>query len=218
MERWLKEHPATALFGLGLGLGGLLFIAWAKSGEPIALAGAVLMFAIAVLGDRLRKAPGGWEFDPATRDRVADKVKELRPPQMETRTAEDSLTISDSAVAVVHHGSLTAEAVIVAADAMKKAASPEELAERIVEYVQLRSVPGLRALSDDRIRLEQSLFGAILRLQTLRTSGAEARDPERLAEALSQIETFWSRPEQLSDERVVNTTVLVEAVIKDMAG
>jgi hypothetical protein len=130
-------------------------------------------------------------------------------------TTEDTVgPITDKVQATLTRGSsFTADAVL---RSMQRAANPEELAERVVEYVSLRTVPGLRGLSPDRIRLETDLFAAILVLQTRRSEGAQARDPGRLASALERIEEFWSRPELLSDEAVSNTTALVRAVIADM--
>jgi hypothetical protein len=66
--------------------------------------------------------------------------------------------------------------------------------------VSLRSVPGMRALSAERIRLEQDLFGAILQLRTLRSRGARPRDSRQMDKVLGRIEAFWSTPEGLSDE------------------
>lgn len=57
------------------------------------------------------------------------------------RTAEDTVgPIAESVTAkVIRHGSIQAGAVIAAADAIKLAATPNELAERVAEYVTLRT-------------------------------------------------------------------------------
>ncbi len=192
----------------------------------------MLLIVIGLLGDRLKKAPGGWEFYS---QRVSGKVLARWPPPQPI-TGEGAVavgtrlggtgTVSGSADAmlgpihdvvtasVFRGGSFTAAAVIAAADAMEHAATPEELAERVVDYVNLRGVPGMRALSAERIRLEQDLFGAILELQTLRSRGARPRDTRQMDKVLDRIEAFWSTPENLSDEAVADSTVAVREVLK----
>ena len=197
-------------------------------GWPLAVVALALIFRVELgelIGRISRAKAGPVEVWTEVRDKIADKVVVAASPTMAAgsgqalgavvRTAGESLTLSDRAAAKVTRGAqFTADAVIAA---MKQAATPEELAVRVVEYVSLRTVPGLRALSPERIRRERELFGAILELQTLRASGAQPHDAQRLAEALEQIEVFWSRPELLSDEAVDGTTALVRGVIEDMA-
>lgn len=52
--------------GLSVGLGLQLLILGIALANPFLLTGSLLMFVIAVIGDRLKKAPGGWEFLPGT--------------------------------------------------------------------------------------------------------------------------------------------------------
>lgn len=226
MEERFRRNPIAVSLGLGV----VLFIAWIVTREPVALIGALILFVVALLGDRLKKAPLGFEF---FRDRVVRQVRtEAPPPAARTASGQAGGTVASSEPIVVRVpagelkletlpptvviGTLTSDAVVAAAKAMESAATPEELAERVVEYVELRTVPGLRGLSDERIRREKELFGAILELQTLRARGARAGNPGRLQEALDRIGVFWTRPEQLSDEAIVDATALVRAVIDDM--
>ncbi len=248
MNDWLQRNRPLVTLVLAIGLGVVLLIAWAVTREPVALGGSLLLFVVALMGDRLKKAPFGWEFYRA-KFNVALRA-EAPPPvigsgaftaaaakvrgtgTVQERGAEDSLTFRDEATAVVVRppsGGLrleaipptvvvgSAQALIAASDALDQAATPEELAGRVVDYVGLRTVPGLRGLSEERIRREQDLFAAILRLQTLRSRGIQPQDARRLAQAVERIAAFWSRPEHFSDEAVENTTALVRAVIEDMS-
>lgn len=234
MNNWIAENDAALRLGLSVGLGLLLLILGIALANAFLLTGSLLMFVIAVIGDRLKKAPGGWEF---YRGRIASRAKAERPPPTDpkvvVRTAEDSLTTTDRVEGqvvraptvdnrgkvfppTVVQGSFTADAVIAAAKSLDTAKTPEELADRLIEYVEIRSVPGLRGLSTDRIRLEQELFGAILELQSLRKDGYEPSDEERLEEALRKIVTFWDHPERLADQEVGSLTTLVRDVIAGM--
>lgn len=133
------------------------------------------------------------------------------------RVAEETIgPITERVDAKVTRGDQEATDALIAA--MRHASSPEELAERVVQYVGLRTVPGLRGLSADRIRREKDLFGAILELQTLRSRGVQPSDAWRLGAALDQIELFWTRPELLSDESVEDLTAQIRAVIADIGG
>lgn len=198
----------------------------------LAWPGAIIVFSlvfrpqVVALLDRIRKAKIGSneiEFGEA-RDRFVEKLVEASPTERPVHAQAGAAITQSLAGAirpsghleatVIRGGQFTIDAVVAE---MRQATTPEELAERAVEYVSLRTVPGLRALSPERVRREQELFGAILELQTRRAQGATVQDAGRLVQALEQIEVFWSRPEQLGDEAVENTTALVRAVIEDMA-
>lgn len=133
-----------------------------------------------------------------------------------SRTPEDSLAIADSVDAHVTKGSsFTADAIL---ESLPRATSPEDLADSVSRYVELRTTPGLRHLSPNRIRLEQDFFGAALDLQSRRAQGARPADAARLALAVELIRTFWVRPELLSDEDVADGTALLRAVTAEMIG
>ena len=53
VDDWLRRNPIT----VSLGLGSALFIAWIFTREPVALMGALILFVVAVLGDRLNPDP-----------------------------------------------------------------------------------------------------------------------------------------------------------------
>jgi hypothetical protein len=245
----MQRNQPTIILVLGIVLGLVFVVAWAVTREPLALGGAVLLFIVALMGDRLKKAPGGWEF---YRGRIATAVRAEAPPPPITgtgafeqapaevhgtgtvleRTAEDTISRVDEAAAqVVRLPTIdaraeafqptivtsTAQALIAASDALDTATSPEELAGRLVEYVGLYNLPGLRELSPERVLREQALFGAILELQTLRARGNQPPDARRSAVVLERVARFWSRPELLSDEAVEDTTEQVRALIAEMS-
>jgi hypothetical protein len=156
MDTWLGQNTRTISLSLGL-LGG---IAWAVTRDDAVLGAALLLLVIGLVGDRLRKAPGGWEFAEVS-NRVSEQVLAAFPPPQAVigaadvtlptprvegagtvgRTAEDTVgPITESVTAkVIRHGSIQAGAVIAAAGAIKLAATPDELADRVAEYVTLRT-------------------------------------------------------------------------------
>ncbi len=222
-DSWVGAYYRT----ISLALGVVASAAWAWTRDDAVLAPALTLVVIGLLGDRLRKAPG-FEIGP---DRMADAVLAAVPPpkvfsgagsvSMGTQTA-GSGTATSAAVETLRPiqesvtAAVTPKAVQDAADAMRHAATPEELGARVAEYVSLRTVPGLRALSPGRIQREQELFGAILELQTLRAEGARPQDSGQLAQALAKVELFWTRPEELGDDAVTDVTTLVRGASMNM--
>jgi hypothetical protein len=83
--------------------------------------------------------------------------------------------------------------------------STNEFADALVNIVREGDqVPPLRALSADRVRLEQDLFGAILEYQTevARSPNAVVAGSEYTLQ--QEIQRFWTRPESLSDEETAD--------------
>jgi hypothetical protein len=155
MDKRLGQNTQAISLGLGL-LGG---IAWAATRDDAVLGAALLLLVIGLMGDRLKKAPGGWEFSDVSH-RVSEQVLAALPPPEAvtgagdvtiqttsegvgtvTRSAEDSVgpIAEEVSASVIRSGRFTADAVIAAAGAMKHAATPEELADRVAEYVRLRA-------------------------------------------------------------------------------
>jgi hypothetical protein len=242
MSEWFDRNRSVLSFLVGTAF----FVAWLWTRDVSAIGASLLFLIVGFLGDRLKKAPGGWKF---YRARFVRTARAERPPPVSgtgaweqapasvegtgtvfPRTADDSLDeISEGVDAPVSRHieahaeaalgvGLTLDAVIAAANAMDTANSPEELAERTIEYVELRTVPGPRDLSDDRISHEQDLFGAILELQSLRAKGIQPEDRLSLTSVLERIELFWSHPEQLADEEVRHLTLEIRLLVQDLGG
>jgi hypothetical protein len=177
--------------------------------------------------DRISRAKAGpVEVWADFRDKVVHEVTSVAPGAASgVAGALDPVVIASDADGVriggtpsaiasaLENKQITIDAVI---GSMKQAATPKELADRVIDYVNIRTVPGLRGLSNSRIALEAQLFGSILTLQSLRSQGKTVSDSRKLADALTKIEVFWGRPELLSDEEVANLTALVRAVCQDM--
>lgn len=131
-----------------------------------------------------------------------------------TGATDDITSITDLVdTRVIRSGSLGAEALL---ESVKRSSTPEELAARVSAYVELRTAPALRDLSNARIGLEQDLFMAILELQTHRARGGKPADAGRLALAVEVVRMFWVRPEVMSDEAVADAAALVRGVMAEM--
>lgn len=156
MDRRIGQNAQAISLGLGLIAG----IAWAVTRDDAVLGAALLLLVIGLMGDRLRKAPGGWEFGEVSH-RVSEQVlAALPPPQPVIGTAtvtfprptiEGAGTVSRAAeetigpitedlnAKVIRRGQITASAVIAAANAISRAETPDDLGERVAEYVSLRA-------------------------------------------------------------------------------
>ena len=151
VEDWLHQHPITAAFVLG----GVFFVAWVVTSSPETLGGAILFFIVALLGDRLKEAPGGFKFfkkksiEAVTRDR-AGGVLTSRDSVVVGVLAGGELAPETPAPAGGLRG-VSWDAVAGAAEAMEQASTPEELTERMVHYVELRSVFGFQAAAQPTV-------------------------------------------------------------------
>jgi len=77
--------------------------------------------------------------------------------------------------------------------------------------------PELRALSPDRQRLEQHLYGAILRYTTLRAQH-RAADPSLIEPASNASGLFWGNPTSFSDQEVARALDTLNAAIAALEG
>ena len=74
----------------------------------------------------------------------------------------------------------------------------------------------LRNLSEERMELEEGLYGALLRLQTLRAAGRRAAGQKQQASVLQGLRKFISTPSSLSDAQVLDLRAETDAVISDL--
>jgi hypothetical protein len=149
MEKWFTENTRTTSLVLGL----LFALTWLATRDELVLGGSVLLLVISLMGDRLKKAPGGWEFDSKV---IVEKILELLPPPglpTGTATSPGATAIADGTDISITIDSGTGAAprlataddransldVNQAVDAMRRAETPGELAERVVEYVASRA-------------------------------------------------------------------------------
>jgi len=185
-------------------------LAWPLAAVAIAI---IFRSEWADLINRIRKAKAGpVEISADAREKFVDEIVQAAPPTATGGTASFTLSAFDARVVAESN---TAELVQRTIDQMRNAGTVKELADGVLRYVGLRSVPGLRNLSPERISLEKELFGAVLELQSLRAAGTIAYSSE-LSDAVQRIDQFWTNPEQLSDPMVAETTTAIQRVVAGM--
>ncbi len=96
---------------------------------------------------------------------------------------------------------------------MGKAASTTAPAEALIRLAG----PELRALSADRQRLEQELYGAILQYTTLRAEG-KSTDEQVMDDASAAAGVFWGNPAALSDTVLADQLKTLKAAIARLEG
>jgi hypothetical protein len=229
---WLDRIGWAALGGYIVGVG-LVIAAVANSDAGFLWAG-VFVVVISVAGGRLKELAAGKEGFRALffEDFAKEVAKQLpapetaqlpaptpakREPKVIERYAEDHATASDKATVTLHPAAATgsgtpqAAAVIVRPQDVADARNEQELARRVIDYLQQstgaagRQLPALRGLSPHRIKAEQDLYGAILELQSDRHRSGDLGTQDAYERAIeSEVVEWWNDPASLNDEEVVD--------------
>lgn len=213
MEGWVKRN-ATAI---GVLLGLLFLAGWAARGDDAALGAAVLMFVIALLGDRLKEAPGGFKFYP---ERFARLVRVQPPIESATAplprsawTAEATLGLSGS-LSAARRGVFTVDAEI-ASDALQSLANAveehppetlEQLADLTAEAVRRSTADALHAgpaVAADELRRQAESYRG--NSDTLAVEPEYVGTLQSLADDLDRV--FPTHPDRFA-ENVATTTVM----------